>query len=209
MDKGAGLLLGAIWGGMILISIVYGLASGNVGLLLPGALAGAADAVSLSLKLLAGYLFFCGMIEIVKALGVPQKLSKALSPLLRLLFPAVTRQDTREAIVLNFSANLLGLGNAATPMGIAAMERMEEERRDNGAVLHGMYMFLVINSTSLQLLPTTVIALRAAVGSDTPEAVLLPTLACTALSTVVGVGSALLCAKGTRLGPKDQAARKG
>ncbi|MEA5014748.1 MAG: hypothetical protein VB099_09335 [Candidatus Limiplasma sp.] len=202
-------MLGAIWGGMILISIVYGMASGNVGLLLPGALAGAADAVALSIKLLAGYLFFCGMIEIVKALGVPQKISRALSPLLRLLFPAVKEQSTKEAIVLNFSANLLGLGNAATPMGIAAMERMEEERRENGAVLHGMYMFLVVNATSLQLLPTTVIALRAAAGSDAPEAILLPTLACTALSTLVGVGSAAFCARGKRFGSREQAAVKG
>lgn len=191
-------MLQAIWGGMILISIIFALVTGRTGQLLPGALAGAADAVSLTVKLLAGYLFFCGMIEIMKALCVPQKLSKAMNPLLRLLFPSIQRSETKEAIVLNFSANLLGLGNAATPMGIAAMERMEEERQENRVVLHGMYLFLVINATSLQLLPTTVIALRAASGSTQPEAILLPTLACTTLSTLVGVGCAFFCSRSRR-----------
>lgn len=188
-------MLQAIWGGMILLSVIYALASGNAGLLVPGALGGAQDAVQLTLKLLAGYLFFCGMIEIVKELKVPGKISKALGPVLRLLMPSVKNQETKDAIVLNLSANVLGLGNAATPMGIRAMELMEEERKKTPAILAAMYMFLVINATSLQLIPTTVISLRVAVGSATPTAILVPTLVCTAVSTVVGVLCALVCAR--------------
>ncbi len=188
-------MLQAIWGGMMLVSIVFALATGRVELLLPGALAGAGDAVALTLKMAGGYLFFCGMIAIVKALDVPGKLSRGLSPLLRLLFPAVRQQATKDAIVMNFSANVLGLGNAATPMGITAMERMEAERQADPALMHAMYMFLVVNATSLQLIPTTVIALRTAAGSTQPTAILLPTLACTAVSTGVGVLCARLCAK--------------
>ncbi len=186
-------MLQAIWGGMIFGSILYALVTGTAGALLPGALSGAQDAVGLTVKLLAGYLFFCGMIEIVKALNVPEKISKALSPLLRRLLPAVKGKETQEAIVLNMSANILGLGNAATPMGIKAMELMEQERKRDPAVLAAMYMFLVINATSLQLIPTTVIALRVAAQSAAPMAVLVPTLICTAVSTSVGIMSALVC----------------
>lgn len=188
-------MLQAIWGGMILLSIVYALASGNAAALVPGALSGAQDAVQLTLKLLAGYLFFCGMIEIVKELKVPGKISKALGPVLRLLMPSVKNQETKDAIVLNLSANVLGLGNAATPMGIRAMELMEEERKKTPAVIAAMYMFLVINATSLQLIPTTVISLRVAAGSAAPTAILVPTLVCTTVSTVVGVLCALVCAR--------------
>lgn len=193
-------MLQAIWCGMLLMSIVYALASGTASALVSAALAGAQDAISLTLKLLAGYLFFCGMIEIVNALKVPGRISQAISPLLRFLFPSVRKQETKDAIVMNFSANLLGLGNAATPMGIQAMERMEEERTRDGSVLGAMYMFLVINATSLQLIPTTVISLRVAAGSASPTAILLPTILCTTVSTVVGVIAALLCAKLRRPG---------
>lgn len=193
-------MLQAIWCGMMLMSIVYALASGTASALVPAALAGAQDAISLTLKLLAGYLFFCGMIEIVNALKVPGRISRAISPLLRFLFPSVRKQETKDAIVMNFSANLLGLGNAATPMGIQAMERMEEERARDGSVLGAMYMFLVINATSLQLIPTTVISLRVAAGSSSPTAILLPTILCTTVSTIVGVAAALLCAKLRRPG---------
>jgi len=115
--------------------------------------------------------------------------------MLRFLFPAIQKQETKDAIVMNFSANILGLGNAATPMGILAMERMEAERTQNNRVLAAMYMFLVINATSLQLIPTTVISLRMTAGSASPTAILLPSILCTAVSTVVGVLSAFVCAR--------------
>ncbi len=179
----------------MLLSVVVALATGRAEALLPGALAGAADAVSLTLKLAAGYLFFCGMMEIVKALHVPEKMSKALAPALRRLFPGVKEKDTQEAMVLNLTADLLGLGNAATPTGIAAMERMEREQQRDPAVLHAMYLFLVINATSVQLLPTTVISLRVAAQAADPTAILLPTWACTSLSMAVGMVSAWLWGK--------------
>jgi spore maturation protein A len=180
---------------MILLSILYGMVTGNAAALIPAALTGAGDAISLTLRLLAGYLFFCGMIEIVNALNIPARISRALSPLLRFLFPSIQKQETKDAIVMNFSANILGLGNAATPMGILAMERMEAERAQNNGVLAAMYMFLIINATSLQLIPTTVISMRMAAGSASPTAVLFPTILCTVVSTVAGVLCALVCAR--------------
>ena len=96
-------------------------------------------------------------------------------------------------MTLNLTANLLGLGNAATPSGMEAVRRMEEEQEQNPQVRHALYMLLILNATGLQLFPTTVLTLRVAAGSAQPNAILLPTLACTALSTLAGAGLGLLC----------------
>ena len=97
------------------------------------------------------------------------------------------------AIALMRESGLLGLGNAATPSGMEAVRRMEEEQEQNPQVRHALYMLLILNATGLQLFPTTVLTLRVAAGSAQPNAILLPTLACTALSTLAGAGLGLLC----------------
>ena len=122
-----------------------------------------------------------------------QKLNRLLKPLLRLLMPSVKREETKQAVTMNLSANLLGLGNAATPMGMSAMRLMEQERMETPAVQHAMYMLLILNATSIQLIPTTVLTLRIAAGSAAPNAILLPSLLCTAASTAVGVSLGLIC----------------
>lgn len=182
-----------IWFLMMAASILFACLTGRAEQMLPAALHGASEAISLIVSLGAGYLFFCGLIEIMKALRVPQRLNRVLGPLLRRLMPSVRGEETRQAVTMNLSANLLGLGNAATPMGMDAMRRMERERALNPEVEHAMYMLLILNATSIQLIPTTVLTLRIAAGSAAPNAILLPGLACTAASTVVGVALGLLC----------------
>ena len=115
--------------------------------MLPAAMKGAGEAIALTISLGAGYLLFCGLIQIMKALEVPQKLNRLLKPLLRLLMPSVKREETKQAVTMNLSANLLGLGNAATPMGMSAMRLMEQERMETPAVQHAMYMLLIEHST--------------------------------------------------------------
>ena len=180
-----------IWIAMILFSLIYGLLTGQAASLLPAALEGASSAVSLTLRLLSGYLFFCGMMELVKALHLPEKLARLLRPLLRFLMPGLRNNESYQAVSMNLTANLLGLGNAATPTGMEAVRLMDAE--NTAASRHAVWMLLILNATSLQLLPTTVLTLRIAAGSAQPNAILLPTLACTAFSTIVGVGAALLC----------------
>ena len=175
-----------LWISMMMGSLLYALMTGNGSSMLQAALQGSADTISLTLQLGAGYLFFCGMMEIVRGTGGQHGISRILQPLLRRLMPGVG--DAAETVAMNLSMNVLGLGNAATPIGMEAMRLMDEERKRNPSVKHDMYMLLILNATSLQILPTTVLTLRTAAGSADPNVILLPTLACTALSTAVGAG---------------------
>ncbi len=182
-----------IWFIMIASSVVYGCVHGAGGQLLEAALLGSGKALSLTVELCGGYLFFCGLMEIAKASGAQRGLQRLLSPLLQKLMPHVQTPEARGAIALNLAMNVLGMGNAATPMGLEAMRRMDTERALHPPVKHDMEMLLILNATSLQLLPTTVLTLRAAAGSANVNAILLPTIACTALSTLTGVAAGLVC----------------
>lgn len=181
-----------IWFFMIGASILYASLTGRGSGLLSAALSGTADAVGLSLRLCAGYLFFCGMLEIAKALNIHQKMSRCLKPLLHGIMPRLHSEEARSAVILNLTANLLGLGNAATPMGIEAVRLMQAEALGHPKARHSIYMLLIINATGVQLLPTTILSLRVAAGSSVPNAILLPSIACTCLSTAVGVALGLV-----------------
>ena len=173
-----------LWGGMMSISVLYALACGTVGKMLNAALSGTAEAISLTLRLGAGYLLFCGWISLLKALRLPALMTRLLSPLLQRLMPSCREKAVGEAVTLN----LLGIGNAATPMGIEAVRLMDER-----SAASDISMLLILNATSLQILPTTVLTLRTAAGSCSPGRIILPGLLCSALSTLVGVLAGLGC----------------
>ena len=182
-------MLQVLFGGITGLSLLYGLIKGQGEAVAAAMLNGAEEAVQAALAMAGGFAFFCGMTAILRRAGAVETLGKKLSPALsRLLGPDLS-PDALEPVLLNLSANLLGLGNAATPMGVEAARRMggNSERASNALCL-----FLVINSSSVQLLPTTVIALRAAEGSVSPGSVTLPALAATAISTLVGVAACKL-----------------
>lgn len=187
------MLFQRIWFGMIACSLIYGCITGHVSALLPAALEGAENAIALTLRLGAGYALFGGLMEVGREAGVQRWIERLLRPLLSLLMPHVQRSETREAVAMNLSMNLLGMGNAATPKGLEAMRLLDDESKCCSRVRQDMYMLLILNATSIQLLPTTVLTLRTAAGSANVNAVLLPTLLCTAASTVVGVTMGLLC----------------
>lgn len=184
-----------IWFMMMAGSLVYGCLRGEAAQMLPAALEGTGQAISLTLRLGAGYLLFCGLMELVKTLGAHKGLERLFRPLLRRLMPYTQGGDAREAVMLNLSMNVLGMGNAATPMGIEAMRRMDTEARIHPEVRQDMRMLLILNATSLQMLPTTVLTLRAAAGSAQVNVVVLPTLFCTAVSTAVGAALGIACRK--------------
>lgn len=152
---------------------------------------GAHGAVELSLNLLALYAFWLGFFSLIEKLGLSRGLEKLLRPVISRLFPSCDT-ETRKYITMNFSANLLGLGNAATPMAISAINRM-----DTGSprATTDMIMLTVISATSLQLLPTTVIGMRATAGSANPADFLFPSLVATVLSTLIGIIGVKICAK--------------
>jgi len=191
------LFLQFLWFALVGLSVLYGCLNGHIGDLLPAALSGTGNAISVTLNLAAGYLFFCGLMEIVKALGLPKTLSRWLKPGLKLLMPKLKDDEALCAVTMNLSANMLGLGNAATPYGIAAANRLDVLSESASHSRQALYMLLILNATSIQLLPTTVLTLRIAAGSTNPNLILMPSLVSSAVSTVVGVLLGLLLAKRT------------
>ncbi len=152
---------------------------------------GAHGAVELSLNLMALYAFWLGFFSLIERLGLSRGLERLLRPVISRLFPSCDA-ETRKFITMNVSANLLGLGNAATPMAISAINRMDTGDKKAST---DMIMLTVISATSLQILPTTVIGMRATAGSANPADFLFPSLIATILSTFIGIVGVKLCAK--------------
>lgn len=156
-------------------------------------LAGANNAVTLCLSLAGAYLFWMGLMGVLKKSGLMQLLSRRLRPVIRFLFP--NAGEASGAISLNLAANMLGMGNAATPFGLEAMHLLNKRNPTPTIATNEMCVLLAINASCLELLPTTLIALRQVYGSIAPASVLLPTLLSSACSTVVAV---ILCKVLTR-----------
>lgn len=142
-----------------------------------------ANALSLCIELCAVYVVWLGILELVDASGLGEKLAKLLRPLIKKIFK-IDNTETEKIIALNISANMLGLGNAATPMGIKAMQSLDDK---SGKANFAIIMLIVLNATSIQLLPTTVIGLRTSAGSTNPSDIILPTLIVTFCTTLLGI----------------------
>lgn len=142
-----------------------------------------ASALSLCIELCAVYVVWLGILELVDASGLSEKLAKLLRPLIKKIFK-IDNTETEKIIALNISANMLGLGNAATPMGIKAMQSLDDK---SGKANFAIIMLIVLNATSIQLLPTTVIGLRTSAGSTNPSDIILPTLIVTFCTTLLGI----------------------
>jgi spore maturation protein A len=192
------LMMNGIWGGMIVLALLFGAFTGMVEQLNDSMIQGALEAVSLMLKMAGGFAVWCGLMEILKRMGAVEGLTKRMKRGLCFLFPGVKENETLRFITMNLSANMLGLGNAATPMGLKAMEHLSKENGGSETASRAMCMFLVLNASSVQLFPGTVMTLRMVMGSQNPGAVILPTLGATAVSAVTGVLMCLLLQNKTR-----------
>jgi len=144
---------------------------------------GSMDSVNLSMRLVALYAFWLGFFSLLEKTGIAGKFSKLLRPIVKFLFPNI-KEETSKFVTLNMSANLLGIGSAATPMAIKAINSMDD---NSGKATLNMMMLVVISSTSLQLLPSTVIGLRSAHGSVSPAGFLPASLIATLTATILGV----------------------
>ena len=145
---------------------------------------GSHDAVSLAMELVALYAFWLGFFAVLEKTGISNKLARILRPVVRFLFPGING-DTEKFITMNMSANILGLGNASTPMAIRAIGGMDDDGSGKAGI--NMIMLVVISSTSLQLLPSTVIGMRASHGSANPADFLIPCMIATVVSTLLGI----------------------
>ncbi len=156
---------------------------------LPAMLNASNEALALSLKLMAVYAVWLGIIRIIEETGISRALSKLLRPVIRFLFGKELKDDTQRYVSVWFSSNLLGMGNAATPMAISAIESMDDK---SGRATDGMIMLFVLSASGLQLIPTTVIGLRAAAGSLSPGDIILPTLITAVTGAAIGVAAVKL-----------------
>ncbi|MDY3014461.1 MAG: spore maturation protein A [Evtepia sp.] len=178
-----------IWTGMTALSLVCGLALGKADALAPAALEGAASGVELAISMAGVLCLWMGVMEVMQRAGLAEKLARLLRPVLGRLFPDFARdRGVMDTLAANVSANLLGLGNTATPLGIEAARRMG--RRTPGVA--GDSLCMVCNTASIQLIPTTVAAVRMGAGCATPFDLLPAVWVTSALSVVTGI----LAAKG-------------
>ena len=161
-----------------------------------GMIAAAGDAVTLSIGLIGVMALFLGLMKVIEAGGALRLLSRLLRPLMVRLFPSVPADHpAMGAMILNLSANLLGLGNAATPFGIRAMQELDTLNPRKGTATDAMVLFLAINTSSITILPTTVIALRAAAGSNDPAGIVVTTIFATVCATVIAIAASILLAR--------------
>ena len=177
-----------IWFVMVVGSICFLLWS-NPSSVLNSMIDSSGEAFSLCIELCAVYAVWLGVLELVEASGLSEKLAKLLHPLIKKLFK-IDDKETEKMIALNMSANILGLGNAATPMGINAIKRLDD---GSGVATNAMIMLIVLNATSLQLLPSSVIGLRSSAGSTSPSDIILPTIIATFCTCLLGICLVKLC----------------
>ena len=208
-------MLNHIWVVMVLAGFAYGIITGDLSVMTNSVLEAAGDAVELGITLLGIVAFWCGIMEIAQEAGLLESISRKMWPFIHFLFPDIPEEhESLKAICTNFVANILGLGWAATPAGLKAMEelkKLEEERRNHrqieGCVNRGlnsntdisekvstgwkasneMCTFLLINISSLQLIPVNIIAYRSQYGSNNPTAIVGPAIIATTISTLVAV----------------------
>lgn len=181
--------MGIIWAGMVLVSVVYAGANSTMDAVASGALEGAAAAVQLCLAMAGVLCLWSGVMEVMRRSGLSAALARLLHPLLRLLYPDFARDKAvMDNIAANVSANLLGLGNAATPLGMEAARLMS--KKSPGVASNGLCMLVVCNTASIQLLPTTVASVRAAAGCAAPFDILPAVWLASALSVAAGICAA-------------------
>lgn len=186
-------MLNFLWAGMILLGVAYGAAAGRIEDVSNGFIEGGGEAVSLCITMLGIVSLWTGVMEIARKSGLIAVLKKKIAPLIKWLFPDVPPDHpASEYIAINLIANFCGLGWAATPAGLKAMEALaalQDERAGHHVTnaSDAMCAFLVINISSIQLIPVNIIAYRAEYGSVNPAAIIIPGIIATTISTLAGV----------------------
>lgn len=182
-----------LWGGMILIGVIYGAAAGTMQEVSDAALSSAREAVTLCITMVGVMALWVGLMEIARESGMIAGLTRRMKPFIRFMFPDIPAgHAAQEHISVNVIANILGLGWAATPAGLKAMESLAELERErnggrNGIASNEMCTFLILNISSLQLIPVNIIAYRSQYGSVNPTAIVGPGIAATAVSTLTAI----------------------
>ncbi|CUU45145.1 MULTISPECIES: nucleoside recognition domain-containing protein [Clostridium] len=181
-------MINYIWFFLIFFGILVGLLTGNGEIISKAIISSSGNTVTFMIELTGIMCFWCGVMKVAENSGLTEKLSKLLKPILKRIFKEAAKDEKAlGAIVMNLTANMMGLSNAATPFGIKAMEEMDRLNSDKETASNDMALFLVLNATCIQLVPSTIISIRAACNSVNPGIIILPTIASTATAAIVGV----------------------
>ena len=180
-----------IFSGLILLSVLIGFVRGDASSVSNAAVSACGEAVTLCITLCGIICLWSGIMRVAQRSGLTEIVAKVLSPILRLIFHGISpKGEAMQYIILNITANLLGLGNASTPFGIAAMKALEKEEKSGEKATDNMILFVVLNTASLQLIPTTVAALRLQHGSAAPMEILPAVWAVSVINAVLTVSAA-------------------
>ena len=181
-------MLNIVWPIFIIISFSYAIFFGNLNLLNVEIFSSLENAIKLSINLLGSICLWYGIMQIANKTSIIDKLTFFLKPIIRYLFPDLKNEvKIQKEISMNMIANILGLGNAATPLGLKAMKSMQEENEDKDVLSDSMAVFILINTASIQIIPTTVIAIRNSLGSENPTSVVFPVWVATVCAAISGI----------------------
>lgn len=184
------------WVILILFGIIVSIFYGNTQTTAMAGVEAGKTAVDLVIGVVGGFAFWMGLMNIAKKSGLVALLAKAIRPVILFLYPEVkNNNEAAENLCLNMSCNMMGLGNGATPAGLKAMKSLQENNKEKLVATNAMCMLLVVNASSVQLLPTTIITLRSTMGSSNPTSVVPAILIATAISTLFGILAVKICEK--------------
>lgn len=181
-------MLNSIWSAFIIISFIFAIFNGRMNELNTAIFDSAASAVEMTITFFGTMCLWNGVMKIVQETSIMKKLLKLLSPAMKFLFPNMKKEDQEyKEISINIVANLLGLGNAATPLGLSAMKTMQSKNTNKETLTNNMAMFIVLNTASLQLIPSTVIAIRTSLNSSEPCSIIFPIWCATIAADIAGI----------------------
>ncbi len=181
-------MLNYLWAFMIIVGVVFGVCNGKIDAVSNAALDSSKEAVTLCITMLGIMSLWTGLMQVAKAAGIIDALTKKLMPLLHFLYPNIPKGHVaNEYVASNMIANLLGLGWAATPMGLKAMEELSKLNKNSERASVDMCTFLIVNISSLELIPINIIAYRSQYGSVKPTSILVAAIIATACSTLAGI----------------------
>lgn len=189
-------MLNILWPIFIIISYIYAIFTGNVNEINNSVFESCESAVKLTITFLGTMCLWSGIMQIAKKTTLIDKLTNLLTPIMKILFPEIKKGNpVHKEISMNMVANILGLGNAATPLGLKAMKTLQKDNPKKDTLTNSMAMFIIINTASIQIIPTTVIAIRSSLGSTNPTQIIIPVWIATLLAAIAGITTAKILMK--------------
>lgn len=181
-------VINKIWFYMIVIAVAFAATGGRLEALTEGIFSSLQSSIELGIGLSGGMMLWCGILKVAERSGLVDSISALLRPVMKLLFRGIpSKSAAMGAMIMNITSNMLGLGNAATPLGLKAMQELQELNLRKDTATNAMCLFLVVNAAPIQFLPATVLSLRASVGSANPGIIILPAIISSFTAVTAGV----------------------